>query len=675
MSGAGFEPMVPAKDSPWGSEARGAEKARVMDDPWGEKTVFITGATGFIGAAVVPELLRAGYHLTCFARPASRIAALRELGLEVRIGDITDRDSIDKAMGRERIVIHLAGLTSELSSDLAHSRAVNVEGTRNMLAAASSRRVARFVHLSSESTRRKVRGAYAQTRLECDELLRASGVPYTILRPSITYGPGSRGLFQKTVGYIEGLPLVPIIGDGRQRIKPVHVEDVARALVACLGTERTLNAEYDLTGPDRLEFNVFIAAILSELGIRKRTVHLPFSLVYAGIKLVSAVMADPPVTTDNLLGLKQEVDMSFEGASRDFGYRPMPFPEGLRQTFFGAAAGTEPGRKNIAVVGLGKMGLVHASILNRIPEARLAALADVNPGLKGQLRSLGLSAPFFASVDTLLDKARLDGVFICTPPHLNAALSAPFLERGISVFVEKPMADSLAHAESMARLADEQKVKTACGYMLAHHPVFQKLKEIVGSGELGHVRSFESTCYISQVFRKKSARSTWHYDPRRTGGGVLLTMASHLAFLLCWYFGEGRVIRASAESFYTAMDDTVEADIQFGEGVAGRLKTSWSIKGYPELTVGLRLELDRAMVLAGPKLIRIEGRGGLPTSEIPLCRIRDESLFEAGGKGYYAQDREFVRSLSDGSQPIASWTRALQVQRLMDEIYRRSGDR
>lgn len=626
--------------------------------------IFITGASGFIGTNLAGKLVKKGYKVKCFVRKTSNVSELKKLGMEIAYGDITDKASISKAMGENDVAVHLAAVTSEVSSDYGLSRKINVVGTRNLLEVCKEKKAKRIIHLTSESTKRKVKGAYARTKAEADELVKGFGVPYTLLRPSIVYGAGSRGLFQKTLDYIEKLPFVPIIGAGKEKIIPVHVDDVTDAIIACIKSGKTANKEYDLTGATILDFNQFMDSIMQELGIKKKKIHIPFSFVYLAAKILSVFMKNPPVTTDNLLGLRQEVRMSYENAKKDFGFKPLTFREGLKRTFYNVPSDN---KKNIAVVGFGKMGLLHASIIRQIPDARLAAIIDRNMKAKQQMKSLGMGVPFFTSVEKMLDNVKIDGAFICVPPSLNHIISNNLIEKGISVFVEKPMSNNIENAKKMIAISNNKKIKTSCGYMVAYFPVFQELKKIIDSEKYGKVKTFDSYCYISQVFRKKSAK-VWHYDANKTGGGTLITMASHLIFLLQWYFGKCISVSGTKKSIYTKMDDEVNASLNFGN-VAGTLKTSWSIKGYENLTWIINLNMENAAIRATNSTISIKDKKTGKREEIHASELSDKSIFELGGKGYYEQDYDFINSIGTKKEPLTSWKNSLNAQKIIDAIY------
>lgn len=633
------------------------------------KMIFITGANGFIGTNLVKKLVKLNEEIVCLVRKNSNVRLLNSLGVKIVKGDITNIDSFKSYITWNTVVIHLAAVTSEVSSDYSYSRRINVEGTENILNLCKEVGIRRFVTLSSESTKREIKGSYAKTKSEADEIIRKFGVPYTIIRPSIVYGPGAGGLFKKTLGYIERLPFVPIVGKGNQRFSPIYVGDVVDVIIKCMNSEVAINKEYDLTGKDYVSFNQFVDCILSEKGIKKKKLHVPFWIVYSGVMILSKFVKNPPVTVDNLLGLKQEIHMDYDLASKDLGFNPFMFKDGLNKTFYDFI---ESGKIRIAIVGLGKMGLLHASIINKINAASLVGVVDKKKGIIKQLRGLGINVPVFKKPEDLIKKVKPDGVFICTPPNLNLDIAKKFVNEGISVFVEKPLSSNIGQSREMVAISGKYNIRTSCGHMVAYNPIFNEVKKIIKSEKYGAVKTFTSKCYISQVFKKKSKSSVWQYNPSITGGGVLITMASHLVFLLQWYFGNCLSVNGTSKSLYTEMDDEVNAKLRFGNGIEGSMETSWSKPGYSNLTIMIELVTENAKININDKMIVVSNNSGLH-KEIHISELEDQAEFELGGKGYYSQDYDFIHSIIENKDSMLAWKNVIHTYEVIDAIYKSIG--
>jgi NADH dehydrogenase len=308
--------------------------------------ILVTGASGFIGSHVARGASRRGDHVRCLVRLTSDRSLLGTAPVEIAIGDVTDADSMRRAATGVDAVVHCAAATSETSPDYASSHRTNVLGTKNLVAACERAHVEKLVVISTQSANEQNRSAYGKTKLEAERIVEASSLAYTILRPSTVYGPGARGLFAKMQRYVATLPLVPVIGSGRQRFRPIYVGDVVQAVLACLETERAIRQTYDLGGLDGVSFGQFIDGIGDALGRRRPQLRVPVP-VCLGVARVFSFVPNPPLTVDNIIGVTQMSECDISKAREDFGFVPISFREGIeilrRHGFDGPAAGGEHG--------------------------------------------------------------------------------------------------------------------------------------------------------------------------------------------------------------------------------------------------------------------------------------------------------------------------------------------
>ncbi len=187
--------------------------------------VLVTGALGFIGAALVPALEAAGYGVRGVGRGAGSLADWRQ-------ADLTRPASLAGVCADCEAVIHLAGVAHTRAAGADH-RAVTVEGTRALLAEARAAGVARFVFVSSIKAE-CARDEYADSRRAAEELVRAAGLPScAIVRPALVYGPGMRGNLDRLLRLADQPWPLPI-PRGLARRSLVHRDDLVRVLVALL---------------------------------------------------------------------------------------------------------------------------------------------------------------------------------------------------------------------------------------------------------------------------------------------------------------------------------------------------------------------------------------------------------------------------------------------------------
>ena len=288
--------------------------------------ILVTGATGFVGSHLVKRLRKEGLKVRALTRTPAKAQSLADLGAEVVPGEIDDPASLEAAaQGCDR-VIHLVGIIQEGRGFT--FRSVHVEGTRNVLDAAKKAGIGHFVYQSAVGSREGAKSQYHRTKWEAENLVRASGIPYTILRPSLIYGPGD--LFTIRISeMIKVSPVLPVIGTGRSKIQPIFIDDVVECLRKIVTSESFLNKIYEIGGPDELTYEEVTKAIARAMGVDRPVVHMPLFFMRTMAMVAETVLSKPPVTTDQLIMLQEDNVCSLRDIREVFGIEPVKFREGL----------------------------------------------------------------------------------------------------------------------------------------------------------------------------------------------------------------------------------------------------------------------------------------------------------------------------------------------------------
>lgn len=293
------------------------------------RRVFITGGTGFVGRAVIQALRAEGYAVRCLVRRGSE-PDLRGFGAIERVeGDVMARQTLDDGLAGCDAVVHLVGIIRERPAIGSTFERVHVQGTQNVLGAAAAAGVRRYLHMSALGARAGARSRYHRTKWAAEEAVRSTPLPWTIFRPSIVYGPGDEFVTMLR-GMIEGLPVVPVIGSGRQRLQPVPVAQVAQGFARALALEATVKHTYDVGGPDAVSMVELLDMIAAALGRRRRLkVHVPIGLVRPVTQLLHR-LPGYPLTPDQLLMLEEDNTCDPSAFFSTFGLTPVPLAAGLR---------------------------------------------------------------------------------------------------------------------------------------------------------------------------------------------------------------------------------------------------------------------------------------------------------------------------------------------------------
>ncbi len=289
--------------------------------------VLVTGASGFVGNAVVRELLAQGHEVRALVRRGSEKKLQERDQVELAPGDCLDHEALEEAAAGCDAVIHLVGIIREFPGRGVTFEQVHVQATRNVVDAAKGAGARRYLHMSALGARPEPADPYHLTNYRADEYVINSGLTYTIFRPSIIYGPEDQSinLFAR---HIQRLAFFPIIGDGTYQVQPVPVWTVARAFALALELPHTENKIYEVGGPEPLTFNEAIDTIAQVLGRKVKKVHQPVWCMRFAANLCGRFRWFP-LTPGQLRMLLEGSTCDPTAFYQDFGLTPLSFQEGL----------------------------------------------------------------------------------------------------------------------------------------------------------------------------------------------------------------------------------------------------------------------------------------------------------------------------------------------------------
>jgi len=289
--------------------------------------ILVTGGTGFVGRDLVRELKKE-FRVRCLVRDPRRAREILEEDCELATGDISDPASIFNALsGGIVAVIHLVGILVQTKK--ATFRSVHVEGTRNVVEACARKGVKRYLHISALGTRENAKSAYHRTKWEAEEIIRASGLEYTIFRPSVIFGKEDRftNLFARLM---RASPVVFVPGNGRNRMQPVFVKDLVNAVCLSLRMDKTRNKVYEIAGPRIYAFDEILDLIAEAIGKKRLKVHIPMPVMRVNAAIMESVLPRPPLTRDQMTMLGEDNITSSNALGEVFGIEPTGFAEGMR---------------------------------------------------------------------------------------------------------------------------------------------------------------------------------------------------------------------------------------------------------------------------------------------------------------------------------------------------------
>jgi NADH dehydrogenase len=297
------------------------------------RRIFITGGSGFVGSAVVREVIAQGWGVNALVNHHP----LDEQGdIQSFPGGLFDKPVLDRAIAGCEAVIHLVGIIAEKpSAGITFSR-MHVQGTQAVLEAAKRAGVARFVQMSAAGTRENAVSDYHKTKWQAEQSVRGSGLDWTIFRPSLIHG--AEGEFMKTVARWarrRAAPWVfmPYFGKGllglggSAMLQPVFVEDVARAFVLAIDNPRAIHQTYCLGGADRLIWpQLYRQAATRIVGRPRMTLGIP---AWWAMFLTKAWPFHLPFNQAQVQMSQEDNTCDIESFVRDFGWTPRGFADSL----------------------------------------------------------------------------------------------------------------------------------------------------------------------------------------------------------------------------------------------------------------------------------------------------------------------------------------------------------
>jgi nucleoside-diphosphate-sugar epimerase len=299
-------------------------------------TALVTGAAGVMGARLTARLRKAGWQVRALVLPGDPLRARVEaLGCDVREGDVSNADSLTGVCEGVDLVYHLAAVI--IAHDPAVFQRVNRDGTAHVLAEASRAGVPHFVYVSSASVVYPRRTRYAESKLQAEQLVKGSGLAYTIVRPTLVYEQGGGQELMMFLAYLRRFPVVPFIGAGRAKKRPVWSEDIVDGLVRLADAPVAHGKMYNFSGAEALSMRELAELLLLHHDKPRPFLHLPVWMCRVLAALLALFMKRPPLTSSAIAGIVNDADLDPTLAMHDLGYAPLGVRAGFQRCFPTAA--------------------------------------------------------------------------------------------------------------------------------------------------------------------------------------------------------------------------------------------------------------------------------------------------------------------------------------------------
>ena len=324
-------------------------------------------------------------------------------------------------------------------------------------------------------------------------------------------------------------------------------------------------------------------------------------------------------------------------------------------------------RVRVGVVGLGKMGLLHAGVLNILPDVELTAICEKSSLIRKMAKKAVRGVSIVGDIGAFAGLG-LDAVYVTTPTSSHYSIARRVYEEGLArhVFVEKPLTSKYAESKQLCELAERCGGVNMVGYLRRFMVTFMKTRELLLQGVIGDPVSFSVKAFSSDFFGVKA-----NSKAAASRGGVLSDLGSYAVDLSLWFFGQLIVDSAKVESLSGSDgEDSVCVNVQSNEGVKGEIFASWNVEGYRMPEVGVSLKGREGLLEANDDKVVLS----LQSGEKTVCFRHDLNNsvgFWLGLPEYYHEDAHFVASVKSGVVSSPSFREASDVDQFIDVVRER----
>jgi predicted dehydrogenase len=323
----------------------------------------------------------------------------------------------------------------------------------------------------------------------------------------------------------------------------------------------------------------------------------------------------------------------------------------------------------VAVVGLGKMGLLHACILNTIPNVQLSAACEKSGFTRKLFKKILPSIPIFGDVQEFsgLD---LDAVYITTPISSHFIVAKTILQEQLAsnLFIEKPLTSSYDESKELCKLMAKTGGVNMVGYLRRFMVTFMKAKELLTQNAIGEPLSFDI-----HAFSADFAGMHEKEEVTASRGGVLKDLGSYALDITLWFFGDIQVDSAKIESFAGACsEDAVHFNARReSSNLQGAVSVSWCVDGYRMPEVVVSVKGSKGVLEVNDDKVSLNLNNG-DKSTWYRHNLNDNVDFWLGGPEYCREDMYFIKSIVNNSLAEPSFEAASKVDLLIETLHKKA---
>lgn len=331
----------------------------------------------------------------------------------------------------------------------------------------------------------------------------------------------------------------------------------------------------------------------------------------------------------------------------------------------------------VGIIGFGRMGITHYSIINTHPAVEMTAIADTSSTMLNMIKKYLPGVKMFEDFKDLLKSGLVDAVIVCTPSSMHYDVCKMACEQGISVFCEKPFTTDPKLASDLANMFEQKGLVNQVGYVYRFDSVFKKVKELLEQGVIGRMVHINAQ-FLSATISKQQPEKGWR-SKRENGGGCTYEMGSHVIDLMEFFFGKPqKIIGSMTNKVYSeSVEDITDVEMVYDGGVTANIHVNWSDYTYRKPMLKLDFHGTKGKIQAdlyGYKVfLREENKEvGLPEGwfTVPMNMIPDPCPYYVRGTSFTNQLYAFADAVKEaGVSKGCSFRAASDTQEVIHKIF------
>jgi predicted dehydrogenase len=314
---------------------------------------------------------------------------------------------------------------------------------------------------------------------------------------------------------------------------------------------------------------------------------------------------------------------------------------------------------NVAVIGIGKMGLMHASILNTLPQVNLVALCDKSKFIRKFCKNMFRDkVHVFENLEDL-DDLNVDVAYITTPIPSHYGIAKSLFEnvKTANIFTEKTLTNSYKDSVDISSIAEKSGKINMVGYMKRFSVTFTKAKELLDQNTIGPLTSFEAHAFSSDFFGVETSKMS------KGRGGVISDLGSHIIDLALWYFDDFEVekIENTALDVHNCVSFNIKKD-----DLKGIFNVSWCKEGYHVPEFGLSIKAENGTITVDDDAVILNKSG--QNRQWFRHDLHDNVNFLLGAPEYYRENQHFIMSVQNKTKASPDFPLASKVDKVIDQV-------